>query len=34
MAPNWTSKEFYRQEARFHPAERMRIKRKTGAKLI
>jgi type VI secretion system protein ImpH len=28
MAPNWTSKEAYRQDARFHPAERMRRKRK------
>jgi len=27
MAPNWTSKEVYRQDARFHPAERMKIKR-------
>ena len=24
MAPNWTSKEAYRRDARFHPAERMR----------
>jgi type VI secretion system protein ImpH len=28
MAPNWTSKEAYRQDARFHPAERMKSKRK------
>jgi type VI secretion system protein ImpH len=27
MAPNWTSKEVYRRDARFHPAERMKIKR-------
>jgi type VI secretion system protein ImpH len=28
MAPNWTSQAVYRQDARFHPAERMRHKRK------
>ena len=28
MAPNWTSDEAYRRDARFHPAERMRHKRK------
>ena len=28
MAPNWTSMEAYRRDARFHPAERMRHKRK------
>jgi type VI secretion system protein ImpH len=28
MSPNWTSKDVYRQDARFHPAERMRSKRK------
>ncbi len=27
MAPNWTSIEAYRRDARFHPAERMRYKR-------
>ena len=27
MAPNWTSVEAYRRDARFHPAERMRYKR-------
>jgi type VI secretion system protein ImpH len=27
MAPNWTSVEAYRRDARFHPAERMRHKR-------
>jgi type VI secretion system protein ImpH len=27
MAPNWTSTEAYRRDARFHPAERMRHKR-------
>jgi type VI secretion system protein ImpH len=27
MAPNWTSKERYRADARFHPAERMKQKR-------
>jgi type VI secretion system protein ImpH len=27
MAPNWTSMEAYRRDARFHPAERMRYKR-------
>jgi type VI secretion system protein ImpH len=27
MAPNWTSKEAYRRDARFHPAERMKHKR-------
>ncbi len=28
MAPNWTSKEAYRKDARFHPEERMKNKRK------
>jgi type VI secretion system protein ImpH len=28
MAPNWTSTEAYRRDARFHPAERMRHKRR------
>jgi type VI secretion system protein ImpH len=28
MAPNWTSSEAYRRDARFHPAERMRHKRR------
>ena len=27
MAPNWTSTEAYRRDARFHPAERMRHER-------
>jgi type VI secretion system protein ImpH len=27
MAPNWTSQDPYRRDARFHPAERMRHKR-------
>jgi type VI secretion system protein ImpH len=27
MAPNWTSVEAYRRDARFHPAERMRYER-------
>ncbi len=27
MSPNWTSKEAYRRDARFHPAERMKKKR-------
>ena len=31
MAPNWTSKEAYRRDARFHPAERVRHKRKSQA---
>jgi type VI secretion system protein ImpH len=31
MAPNWTSKEAYRRDARFSPAERMRSKRKSVA---
>jgi type VI secretion system protein ImpH len=30
MAPNWTSDEAYRRDARFHPAERMRHKRAQG----
>jgi type VI secretion system protein ImpH len=30
MAPNWTSDEAYRRDARFHPAERMRHKRTHG----
>jgi type VI secretion system protein ImpH len=28
MAPNWTSMEATRRDARFHPAERMRLKRR------
>jgi len=32
MAPNWTSMEAYRRDARFHPAERMRHKRRRNAK--
>jgi len=28
MAPNWTSRDAYRSDARFHPAEHMRHKRK------
>lgn len=32
MAPNWTSMEAYRRDARFHPAERMRHKRTRKAK--
>ena len=28
MAPNWTSTEAYRKDARFHPAEHMKLKRK------
>jgi type VI secretion system protein ImpH len=28
MAPNWTSMEAYRRDARFHPAERMKHKRR------
>jgi len=31
MAPNWTSKEAYRRDARFHPAERMKHKRMSKA---
>jgi type VI secretion system protein ImpH len=31
MAPNWTSMEAYRRDARFHPAERMRYKREHSA---
>jgi type VI secretion system protein ImpH len=31
MAPNWTSEEAYRRDARFHPAERMRHKRMSKA---
>jgi type VI secretion system protein ImpH len=31
MAPNWTDKELYRRDARFHPAERMRHKRASEA---
>jgi type VI secretion system protein ImpH len=27
MAPNWTSTDAYRRDARFHPAERMKHKR-------
>jgi type VI secretion system protein ImpH len=32
MAPNWTSAEAYRRDARFHPAERVRHNRKRKAK--
>jgi type VI secretion system protein ImpH len=32
MAPNWTSVEAYRRDARFHPAERMRQRRTHEAK--
>jgi type VI secretion system protein ImpH len=32
MAPNWTSVEAYRRDARFHPAERMRQRRTRKAK--
>jgi type VI secretion system protein ImpH len=32
MAPNWTSTEAFRRDARFHPAERMRHKRELEAK--
>jgi type VI secretion system protein ImpH len=31
MAPNWTSMEAHRRDARFHPAERMKLKRKRKA---
>jgi type VI secretion system protein ImpH len=31
MAPSWTASEAYRREARFHPAERMRLKRRLAA---
>jgi type VI secretion system protein ImpH len=31
MAPDWTLKEPYRRDARFHPAERMKLKRKLKA---
>jgi type VI secretion system protein ImpH len=32
MAPNWTSNEIYRRDARFHPAVRMRHKRRRKGK--
>ncbi len=32
MAPNWTSTEKFRRDARFHPAERMKHKRRREAK--
>jgi type VI secretion system protein ImpH len=32
MAPNWTSTEPYRRDARFHPAERMKHKRARNSK--
>jgi type VI secretion system protein ImpH len=32
MAPNWTSVEAYRRDARFHPTERMWLRRKRKAK--
>lgn len=31
MAPNWTASEAWRRDARFHPAERMRLKRRLAA---
>jgi type VI secretion system protein ImpH len=31
MAPNWTSTDPYRRDARFHPAERARHKRRTAS---
>ena len=34
MAPNWTSSEAYRRDARFHPAERMRHKRRLESPAI
>jgi len=34
MAPNWTSSEAYRSDARFHPAERMRHKRRLQSPAI
>ena len=34
MAPNWTSMEAYRQDAKFHPAERIRHKRECRAKSV
>jgi type VI secretion system protein ImpH len=34
MAPNWTSLEEYRRDARFHPAERMRHKRRRTSPAI
>ena len=34
MAPNWTSLEAYRRDARFHPAERMRHKRRLKSQAI
>ena len=33
MAPNWTSSDAYRRDARFHPAERMRYKRKRAQQM-
>lgn len=32
MAPNWASMEAYRRDARFHPGERMRLKRSRSTK--
>jgi len=34
MAPNWTSTEAYRQDAKFHPAERIRYKTERRAKSL
>ena len=34
MAPNWTSTEEYRRDARFHPAERMKQKRMRKSQAI
>ncbi len=31
MAPNWTASEAWRRDARFHPAERIRLKRRRAA---
>ncbi len=32
MAPNWTGTESFRRDARFHPTERMKLKRKNMAR--
>ena len=34
MAPNWTSSEAYRRDARFHPADRMTLKRRSKSPAI
>jgi len=34
VAPNWTSMEAYRQDAKIHPEERIRHKRERGAKSV